>query len=822
MNNRDYKKYLLPIILGIEVVAIFLFVFLKYPRVSITNIEEFYGGPEHYNLKDFTYANGVITSTSGDAWINYYYSGKENILGISIDVEYCDQIDNWVEVYVFSGDEHKVCTPFILKEGVNNVSFTEPLYEGKDIELIRFDLASLENYKLILRGITINSRRVVMLDWLRLFTIFGSFTVFLYAAYKKSMRLKEGKEKIVNLTSIAIICALIGYLFLENVLLEWDSYRILFFVGIMMLCVSYICFDKLGVPLMALTGAVISFAQIELLNSGGLIFVGPLVWLRNILVVLAVYLVFCIASPKFKYFGLIPHFLALILGLVNHYFYIFRGRGFELVDILDAGTAFNVLGQYKFPIDRAVIICLLMTLTYVLIFVLSKPSSKQKLIIQCLIPLVGIAGLVYCWFNPVEVDFWNKLDTYRSKGYVVTFISDAKKQFTKPTPTNYSAKYVEEMLGKYNEEAQESVGAQNIIVIMNESLTDLPEIYGFKTNEDCMPFIHGLEGNNVKKGHALVSVLGGGTSNTEYEFLTGNSFAFLAGNSNPYVQYVNKDTQSIARVLGNRGYDTIAFHPFWAAGYNRINVYNHFDFDDFISLDDELVSTETYGGEYVTDKADFEEIKHLVKTKKSSNLFIFNVTMQNHGSYMIRDDLEKDIYPVEESLRWNEMIEYLSLTKRSDEAFEELVNHFSAINERTIILMFGDHQPKFASGPLYDEIYKVADTDKAMGDENQRQYLVPYVIWANYELSDKDYGLTSVNYLRSILLYEAGVYGSNYDRFVYDVQNEYPSIYFGGYLHDDQFHSLAGIDNEALLSDYQKAAYYTLFEEEYVDDDIWK
>lgn len=43
---------------------------------------------------------------------------------------------------------------------------------------------------------------------------------------------------------------------------------------------------------------------------------------------------------------------------------------------------------------------------------------------------------------------------------------------------------------------------------------------------DYMPFIRGLTENTVK-GRLMVSVKGGNTANSEYEFLTGNSMAFL-------------------------------------------------------------------------------------------------------------------------------------------------------------------------------------------------------------------------------------------------------------------------------------------------------
>ena len=66
----------------------------------------------------------------------------------------------------------------------------------------------------------------------------------------------------------------------------------------------------------------------------------------------------------------------------------------------------------------------------------------------------------------------------------------------------------------------------NVVVIMNETFSDLNVVNKIKTNKEVMPFINSLSENTIK-GHMLVSVFGGGTSNSEYEFLTGNSVSSL-------------------------------------------------------------------------------------------------------------------------------------------------------------------------------------------------------------------------------------------------------------------------------------------------------
>lgn len=77
-------------------------------------------------------------------------------------------------------------------------------------------------------------------------------------------------------------------------------------------------------------------------------------------------------------------------------------------------------------------------------------------------------------------------------------------------------------------EDPESVKRPNIIVIMDEAFSDLAVRGEFTTNEDYMPFIHSLQqgAENTRTGYLNVSVLGGNTANTEFEFLTGSTIGF--------------------------------------------------------------------------------------------------------------------------------------------------------------------------------------------------------------------------------------------------------------------------------------------------------
>lgn len=88
----------------------------------------------------------------------------------------------------------------------------------------------------------------------------------------------------------------------------------------------------------------------------------------------------------------------------------------------------------------------------------------------------------------------------------------------------------------------------NIVVIMNEAFSDLSVWGDFATSEEVMPFFKSLQQEAVG-GELYVSVKGGNTANTEFEFLTGDTMGFLPKGSIPYQQYINDETPSLASYL---------------------------------------------------------------------------------------------------------------------------------------------------------------------------------------------------------------------------------------------------------------------------------
>ena len=267
---------------------------------------------------------------------------------------------------------------------------------------------------------------------------------------------------------------------------------------------------------------------------------------------------------------------------------------------------------------------------------------------------------------------------------------------------------------------------------------------------------------------------------------------------------------SLASLLWAQGYDTLAFHPGERTSWQRNLAYPQLGFDQFKCVDDmDVEQTMEHG--YVSDQSDFEQIIWEFEHKEAGKpLFLFNVTIQNHGSYTAED------YPAQVTLtdqpgKYPQAEQYLTLANKTDQAFRTLVEYFQNQEEPTIILMFGDHQPSVEQGFL-DKAYGVTQDQMNM-NQYMGKYETPFVIWANYPLPQEGPEITSLNFLSLYLLRYAGIGGTVYDGYLWQLQQQLPALTFVGYMDSEgQAHShLETNDYAALIEAYQQVQYNNLF-----------
>ena len=317
-----------------------------------------------------------------------------------------------------------------------------------------------------------------------------------------------------------------------------------------------------------------------------------------------------------------------------------------------------------------------------------------------------------------------------------------------------------------------------------------------------------------------MSVFGGGTATTEFEVLTGDTMAFLPYGCSPYQMYVKRAMPGLVSGLSEQGYQTVSLHPYRATSWNRQQVYERFGFDtqlyeDAFGADAERVRS------FISDSEDYRKIFEVFESKQPDTpLFLFNVTMQNHGGYVPNesDNFEQTIHLTGEYAgKYPEVDEYLSLVKRSDAAIEELIAYFSAVDEPTAIIFFGDHQPNLPSA-FYEELMETPNEEQST-EEKQKKKLASFFIWANYDIEEQQDVQISANYLTAFALDALGCTTSGYDALRLAVREQIPRINNAGYyLPDGSWFAMENVESDTLLADYQMAQYAHLFDEKKRDD----
>ena len=514
------------------------------------------------------------------------------------------------------------------------------------------------------------------------------------------------------------------------------------------------------------------------------------------------------------------HVAAGLWGAANHFVNAFRGTPILPWDLSALGTAAAVAGSYRFVPTGAMLVAIALTVSLAVLLFQKEHSAMLRLgrgkwwmRLVCLGAGLACVGMLFPTQKlkdlGVQTDVWDQAGSYQTGGCLATFLRNTEFLEVEE-PEDTSTERLEQIVSAVErpEPAEVSVERPNIVAIMNESWADF-EAYGtLSLSESVTDYIRSLD--NAIFGHAYTSVFGAGTSASEFEFLTGNSMAFLPSGSIPYQQYVLGPTASLASQLKELGYDTLAFHPGEKTSWQRDRAYPNLGFDSY-KYGDLMDVLQTFEHGYVSDQSDFNQIIWEFEHKEEGQpLFLFNVTIQNHGGYT---DAE---YPAEVTLtdapgQYPMAEQYLTLANKTDEAFRTLVEYFSAQEEPTILVMFGDHQPSLEQEFL-DRAYGVLPSEMTM-EQYMGKYFVPFVIWANYPLPEEGPEVTSLNFLGQYLLRYAGLEGTAYNSFLWQLQEQLPAITFVGYV-DSEGHAYSHLEtNEftAFIEDYQRVQYNNLF-----------
>lgn len=558
-------------------------------------------------------------------------------------------------------------------------------------------------------------------------------------------------------------------------------------------------------------------------NSMGIILLNLCIWYLLYILMFAV-------TNHVRHTILILNTAAYILAVANAFVVQFREQPIMVMDIKSLSTAISVSGEYTYTFTAEMIgfgIVMLLINLAVLMFKIDFSWKNWKLRLGYIVLSVGCTVyamngmLVGDWFakaGSTGLDFFRFNLTYQTQGYMACTVHSLR-YLRIEEPEGYSVAKVEELAGNVKTESKtEDNLPENVIVIMNESFSDLSVLGEVNTAEPILSNFYGITGN-VKRGNVYVSAYGGGTANSEFEFLSGNAVANIPSGAVAYQMYVDPGDSSMVSVLKDRGYHTIAFHPYRKENYNRLKVYEWYGFDEYYGKDDVKIKKLR---KYASDKSDYKALIKMYEEKEpGEKLFIFNVTMQNHAGYEYAD-FKQSVALTDYPGEFPQTEQYLGLMKKSDEAWKYLIDYFSQVDEKTVILLFGDHQPKLEDG-FYERIMGV-DTEENSFIHSQQKHITPYMLWSNYELDAEETEYTSTNYLGSYLLDAIGIELPVYNRYLLNLQKKVPAMNYMGYLDTDNVMHWNGEGGEEreLLDDYRMFQYNNMFDDRNRIDDFYK
>ena len=490
-----------------------------------------------------------------------------------------------------------------------------------------------------------------------------------------------------------------------------------------------------------------------------------------------------------------------IIALINYYTRDLHGSALMPQDILNLGTAAEVMGSYTLKITHDVIkIALLFLPILAIAFVqrrLCKGAPKRASWPARGVRVAGSALCVFLvmffgYFGPVTVKpkttyGWAWQNTYYTYGYLAGTI-EATSLMADPIiePEGYSDAAAVEAFAKADgytgpATAETAQDYPDVVLILSESFYDFDLVTDLQADTDIMPVTKNLP--NSVYGHTISPHVGGGTNLTEYEMLTSNSL-ILMPSITPFNWLNLYNANSVVSYLKGLGYSTMAAHPYTNSNYQRDSAWLALGFDE-THFQDDFPTQDRYGDRpYQTDSATYKDWEKLYEAMPEDKpRFSFLVSIQSHGDYDMNDASLDIVHAATDYGEYDELMdEYLSCIKMTDAAVQELCDYFTAQYEKTgrkvIVAMAGDHAPSFVTH-VADPSFAAAGNDLEL-----LQRSTPFFIWANDPLEHTDAAISTTDPLNRMdmvmltptLLQQAGLPLSDYYKYLLEMKQNTPVV----------------------------------------------
>ncbi|MCL2408479.1 MAG: LTA synthase family protein [Oscillospiraceae bacterium] len=528
----------------------------------------------------------------------------------------------------------------------------------------------------------------------------------------------------------------------------------------------------------------------------GLIFVSAL------FIAVAAWVIFSVAGSVFWSYAAVAIILAVGYA-VNNIKLLVTGQVFVPTDVLVVREALMMTDGGGITIERTLILRLFIVglLHLPLIYVKFRPKLKRRIFalpaaavvfvfmfasrfsVNTVMPALGI--------NPTG----SMTVLYRDTGFILGFHAALADH------TMCSLWDVEghmQSLGFFDDlilvergtpQPSEEPIRPNVIIIMSESFIDPTVIYNLEFSADPISNFRRLSEDHIS-GNVVVPVYGGGTANTELEFLTGSSIFFFG--SAYYIPYTLTDryfyrdiTTAMPWVFRENGYRTVAVHPFTRYFFNRYRVYPRLGFDEYIGREDMI--DPIYRGWYVSDESFTDQIidQILLAEEADESLFLFGISMQAHWQFWddVYIDFEQGVTaasPYLTNAELETLNPFLQGMYDADKQLGRLIEFVESRDTPTIVAFFGDHLPILGlhADPILARLGFISDQRVWMWDEEDKQkmFQTPYLVWSNFAPTDEDWGTISTYFLGANILRHSGVNLNRYWHYILRLSEEFGAL----------------------------------------------
>lgn len=467
----------------------------------------------------------------------------------------------------------------------------------------------------------------------------------------------------------------------------------------------------------------------------------PLVFLYNALLIFVTLLI----PYLFRHRGLFRIIISifwLLLGIVNGCVLASRVTPFNFTDLKLVGDLLSMKDSQYFSVGQgvAVVVALALVVIFLILFAIKGPFYKEKIHRIRNLIFLGIAIAAVPFITKAAIHhgilagyFGNLAQGYSDYGFVYSFTASTVDTGMRE-PASYSEDTITDILDSVDTK-QTSVSEEdlpNIIFVQLESLVDPKEIKFLNTSKDPIPTLRDLQ-ENYTTGYLTVPVVGAGTVNTEFEVLTGLGIQYFGLGEYPY-KTVLKETscESAASDLSDLGYSTHALHNNGGNFYSRAKVFANMGFDTYTSK--ELMNILKYNEihSWPADDILLEETRKAMDYSENQSDFLYTITVQSHGSYpsyKVFEDPEIKVTGGETEEKNYQWEYYVNEVYQVDQFVSNLIDQLSKRDEKTILVLYGDHLPTMG----------LTNEDMKSGD----LYKTRYYTWNNFGLEKKDKNLAS-------------------------------------------------------------------------------